>query len=415
MKVLWVTNVPFAYHNEMLGRSGGAVSGGSWLYAAYDAVKEDMNIELHVVTACPVQKYIKQKFGNSVFHIFPGGNMKTYNPYLKRNRDLCEQFKLDINPDIILIWGTESKLAYLMSEVFHSKPIAVYIQGVIQSIFRHYYDGVPSCVRRSTIRDFVDLFNRKEQYKGYKEQIKLEEKILRNAKAAIVENDWCEDQCKMINPNLRFFRNNLPIRTDYFKYGWQLENMKRHSIFVNAGGYPIKGHHILFQALAIVKKIYPDVQVRIPGDNYLKTYSSAKYRTGYFHWLWQIVKENQLLNNIQFVGILTPDEMAKNIQCCNVYVMPSVCENHSASLIEAMIVGAPCVSSLVGGVGTLIEHNINGIIYNSMDYMSLAGNIVRVFSDDKFAISLSNNAKKIASTRQGDFGSEMNYIYKMVK
>ncbi len=411
MKILWVTNVPFAHHNEMLGRSNGAVSGGSWLYAAYDAVKDNANIELHVVTSYFVKTYKKQQYGNSYFHILPGGNIKSYNPESYTNRLLCEQFKKIISPDLVVIWGTESKLGYLMSEVFRDKPIVVYMQGVIQSIYQRYYDGVPASCRYKTLRDFIDLFNKQEQYKNFKAQTKLECGILLNAKAAIVENDWCEDQCKMINLNLLFYRNNLPIRKDYFKYDWRLENIERHTIFVNAGGYPIKGHHILFQALAIVKKIYPDVKVRIPGANYISMYNSIKYKTGYFKWLMQIINKNNLLDNIEFVGILAPIEMAESIQRCNVYVMPSICENHSSSLIEAMIVGAPCVSSLVGGVGTLIDNKKNGIIYDSVDYVALAGNIVRVFSDDKLASNLSDNAKMIRPYRDGDFGKEMNQIY----
>lgn len=411
MRILWVTNVPFAYHNEMLGRPNGAVGGGSWLYAAYDAVRKNTSIELHVVTSCPVERHMKQQFENSWFHILPGGNMKTYDHTSSRNRQMCEQLRAEISPDIVVIWGTESKLAYLISEVFRSMPILVYMQGVIQSIYQRYYDGVPFLCRYRTLRDIVNLFDKHAQYQNFRAQTKLEQKILHNAKAVIVENDWCEDMCKMINPDLVFFRNKLPIRADYFNYDWNIDNIERHTIFANAGGYSIKGHHILYQALVIVKKIYPDVKVYIPGNNYLKAYGDFKHRTGYFRWLQQIVDRHQLAENIEFTGVLTPAQMARYIQRCNVYVMPSVCENHSASLIEALIVGAPSVASLVGGVGTLIENKKNGIIYNSVDYMSLAGNIVRIFSDERLALTLSDNARKIRSLRQGNFGREMDLIY----
>ncbi len=411
MKILWVTNIPFAHHNEMLGRPTGAVSGGSWLYAAYDAVKEDSNIELHVVTSSSVDCHMMKQFKNCYFHILPGGNIKSFNPTSSTNHLLCKELKNKISPDVVVIWGTESKLAYLISEIFREQPIVVYMQGVINSIYQHYYDGVPHAYIYKTVRDVIDIFNKSAQYKNFKSQTELERKILLNAKAAIIENDWCEDQCKMINTNLICFRNNLPIRAEYFNYEWRLNTIERHTIFTNAGGYPIKGHHILLQALSLVKKIYPDVRVFIPGDNYLKTYNTLKHRTGYFRWLQQIVDNNRLMENIRFTGTLTPNEMAMRIQKCNAYVMPSVCENHSSSLIEALIVGAPCISSLVGGVGTLIESNKNGIIYNPLDYVALAGNIVRLFSDDSLVLRLSDNAKNIRLSRQGDFGYEMNQIY----
>lgn len=43
--------------------------------------------------------------------------------------------------------------------------------------------------------------------------------------------------------------------------------------------------------------------------------------------------------------------------------------------------------------------------------MSLAGNIVRIFSDERLALTLSDNARKIRSLRQGNFGREMDLIY----
>ena len=42
---------------------------------------------------------------------------------------------------------------------------------------------------------------------------------------------------------------------------------------------------------------------------------------------------------------------------CNVFLMPSSIENSVNSLQEAMLLGMPCVSSLVGGVSSLVDKN----------------------------------------------------------
>ena len=95
--------------------------------------------------------------------------------------------------------------------------------------------------------------------------------------------------------------------------------------------------------------------------------------------------------------------------------MPSVMENHSSSLIEAMIVGAPCISSLVGGVADIVKHGENALLYNSTDAESLAGCIIRIFDDKNLANRLGDSARLICESRMQNFGSEMVDIYYKTK
>lgn len=187
--------------------------------------------------------------------------------------------------------------------------------------------------------------------------------------------------------------------------------MNPYTIFTNAGGATIKGHHILFKAIAIVKEKYPHVKVYIPGYNYLEQVHQLKKRSGYLEYLYKIYKENKLYENIEFTGLLTAKEMTSHIASCNVYVMPSLVENHSSSLIEAMIVGAPCVSSLVGGTANLIRYGENGYLYNSLEPVSLSGCIIQLFDDAKLAKSISNSVIKIREERKQEFGEAMLDIY----
>ena len=89
------------------------------------------------------------------------------------------------------------------------------------------------------------------------------------------------------------FRNNLPIRDVYRSMQWSLGSVERYSIFTNAGGYPIKGHHILFQALGYVKEIYPDFKCYIPGEK-LSSFDGIKRRTGYAKMLNDLIRKYNL-------------------------------------------------------------------------------------------------------------------------
>lgn len=413
MKVLWITNILFAYHNDMIGIMN-RVTGGSWLYAAYDGSLSDSNLELHIITSSNVSEVMKSSKDGNSFYIIPGGGARIMDINSAKNLKNVESLIASIKPDVAVLWGTESHLAYLFAKSLKAIPTVVYMQGVIKSIYDHYYDGMPPKYHNSTVRDIIDSINPHSSINEFKKQAALERVILESSDAVIVENDWCEDICRSINPKLRIFRNKLPIRDVFFQTKWSVEKMKPLSIFTNAGGYPIKGHHILLKALGIVKKQYPDFTCYIPGEK-LSTYNSIKRRTGYIKMLEDLIVEGDLRDNIVYTGFLSSEEMVEHLCTCNAYVMPSVMENHSSSLIEAMVVGAPCISSLVGGVADLVVHGRNAFIYNSTDAENLAGCIIRLFNNSKLAAQLGSAAELIKESRKQNFGAEMNNIYQQMK
>lgn len=412
MKVLWVTNILFSHHCEMMGISTIGV-GGSWLYAAYQGSYDIKDLQLHIVTVADVADRRVAEFDGNIFYVLPGGNMFNYDVDSIDNREEWERLYKEIKPDVVIIWGTEGRHSYLAMQVFKDVPNAIYVQGHIKSIVDHYYDGVPSKYITNTLRDYIDITNKHSRYNSYERQKKIEDQMFKLAQAVVVENDWCEDMCLTSNPNLKVFRNNLPIRKEYYDAQWQMGKVEKYSIFTNAGGYPIKGHHILLQALSIVKQQYPNFKCYIPGVT-LSVYDTYKRRTGYTKYLCKLIKDGNLTDNIVFLGNLSAEQMAQQLEKCNVYVMPSIVENHSSSLIEAMIVGAPCVSSLVGGTASLIHNNLNGFLYNSLDSVSLAGLILRLFKSFELAEKFSNNVVKIREIRASDFSKDMIKIYNLL-
>lgn len=409
-KILWVVNVLFDYHRNMMGVDTSKVTGASWLYAALEGSKRNPDIELHIVTVGKIQQAMKAEHDGNYYYILPGGGRRDYDYKSEANKkSWCELIE-ELSPDLAVIWGTECPFAYLAMTLLKGTPMAIYMQGVMDSIVTHYYEGVPHKYICNTFRDIIDRFNKASQIRSYQTQVGLEREMFRMADAVIVENDWCEDMCKSANPHLRVFRNKLPIREVFFEKQWELSNIERHTIFSNSGGYPIKGHHILFQALAIVKEKYPDVKCFLPGYT-LQTFMPFRRKTGYMKFLESLINDNGLQDNVVYTGSLTSEQMVDYLVKSHIYVMPSIMENHSSSLIEAMVAGAPCVSSLVGGTASLVQHKRNGILYNSLDYKSLAGNIIRLFEDDELASAIGHNALGMREERKQDFGAEMNAIY----
>ena len=85
--------------------------------------------------------------------------------------------------------------------------------------------------------------------------------------------------------------------------------------------------------------------------------------------------------------------MKQQFLSANVFVLPSTIENSPNSLGEGMLLGVPCVSSLSGGVATMMEHNKEGFIYQSTAPYMLAHYVNKVFSMEEKAENLGAAAK----------------------
>lgn len=412
MNILWITNGLFEHHLTMVGKDPSKVTGGAWLNAAYQSSIGTDGIQLHIVTVSDVSEMIESEHDGNHFYILPrGGNSDDYDIESSANKKAWEEIRQKAQPNIVIVWGTETRFAYLAMKIMRGIPMVIFVQGVMESIFNHYYDGIPDKYKCTTIRDIVNRLNSHSMVNSLMRQVDFEREMFQIASGVIVENDWCEDVCKSINPSLDVYRIQIPIRDVFCSERWSIDSIHRHTIFTNAGGYPIKGHHILFQALGIVKRKYPDVKCHVPGMP-LSLFQNYKRRTGYIKLLEDIIRNEGLADNIVYTGVLTSEQMVGYLSTCHAYVMPSVMENHSSSLIEAMLVGTPSIGSLVGGTADYVRHKQNAVLYNSIDAKSLAGNIIRIFEDDKYAVSLSLNALKLREERARDFGEKMLLVYR---
>ncbi|WP_321424542.1 glycosyltransferase [uncultured Bacteroides sp.] len=415
MKVLWITNGLFAHHFSLLNQEPKLSASGSWLYAAYEAAKNSADIELHIATVSNRKDMLNGKYEGVSFYILPGGSIFDYDLESQANQNYWKELAENIKPDILVSWGSEARFAYLAFKCFsNNTPKVIYVQGVMNAIVGHLDDGVPHKVLCSTLRDYVDKLNPKKKDKLFYNQTEIEKKLFKLADAAIVENDWCESQCKAMNPKIGVFYNKLPIKKDFYNCSWNIDKIDELSIFTNAGGVTYKGHHILFQALSIVKKTFPKVKLYIPGDNYLLHTKGFIHRTGYYNWLHRIYNNNSLHENIIFTGVLSSQQMAERLAKSNLYVMPSMVENHSSSLIEALIVGVPCISSMVGGAASLVHHGEDALLYNSREHETLAGYIIKLLGDKEMCKLLGKQALNIRENRRTDFGQEMFSIYKSI-
>lgn len=419
MRVLWITNIPIAEHRKMLGLP--LSQSGGWIEAAYSSIKEHDDIVLGVATTYGVDKLMTSLEGHNHFYVLPceGDRSKDISD-LPRNQVVWKSVIEEFKPEIIQLWGTEFSHGLCALKVAKDIPSVVYIQGVMKELYHHFFDGMTTFerLRSTTLRSLIKREDYWSSRKKYEKRVQIERSIIEHSKNIIVENDWCASQYRAIAPGCNVFKSLLPVNNVFKQYQWTPEAMMPHTIFTTAGTNTIKGHHILLKALAIIKKSYPDVKVYEPGENYYfeKSFRRRLMRDSYINHLLRLEKRLGLEGSVVRLGRLIPEQMAEWMQKCNVFVMPSVIENHSSTLIEAMMVGAPCVSAYVGGISDYFVDGENGFFYRSEEPEMLAYRVMELFSsiDKCSALSAAAKEKTIVARSSLDISNDFKNIYSVV-
>ena len=97
--------------------------------------------------------------------------------------------------------------------------------------------------------------------------------------------------------------------------------------------------------------------------------------------LLEIYRKKYQLNNVEFTGQMTPEELYPIVQKSRFLVIPSVWyENNPFSAIEALCMGTPVLGARIGGIPELIEEDKNGYLFTPGDVSGLRDKINLCFS-----------------------------------
>lgn len=324
------------------------------------------------------------------------------------------------HPDIVHIWGTEFKHSFIMTECLIECGMidrgVISIQGLVSVIAKHYISNLPwKVVYGFSLRDLIKRNNVYRAKKTFVERGKYEEKAIKNIKNIIGRTDLDKAYTQVINPDADYYFCNETLRESFYKATWSLDKCERYSIFVSQASYPVKGFHVLLQALPEIIKHFPETKVFVAGHDptYLNAFWKEKLRSTYYGtYLSKIIRKNNLQDRVVFTGPLNESQMQERYLKSHVFVSASSIENSPNSVGEAMLLGMPCVSSYVGGVANMLADKNEGFLFQADASYMLAYYVKALFSNDSLSESVGINARKRAQ-KTHSLASNMKQLLKI--
>jgi glycosyltransferase involved in cell wall biosynthesis len=163
---------------------------------------------------------------------------------------------------------------------------------------------------------------------------------------------------------------------------------------------PRKGFEYAIKAMADIAKQFDSCRLVIVGDGYLREELQA------------LKTKLQLGDKVKFAGAVNYDYMHYYYAMADIFVMPSLSEGHSLSILEAMAAGKPVVASAIPANAASVVSGLNGFLVPPTDSQAISSAILRLLRDNdlrrSFGLSSRDRAVKLFSwdhriTRLEDF------------
>lgn len=165
------------------------------------------------------------------------------------------------------------------------------------------------------------------------------------------------------------------------------------------GGLSVhKGAHLLLSAFR---------RLRGSARLELKIYGRTDLNPNYHAQLLQLAGDDQ---RIRFCGTFPNEQIGRIFAELDVLVVPSVWyENTPLVIYSAQEAGCPIIATNLGGMSEVVEHERNGLLFESGDIAGLAMAIERLAKDRPLLQQLAANAVKPKSIT--DYVTELQFIY----
>lgn len=212
---------------------------------------------------------------------------------------------------------------------------------------------------------------------------KLSKFIFKNAYQNVAPSGYLKHEFEKRGYTTQFIPNVLNIEEYEYK---KRDIIQPKLLWVRAYAHlynPMMAIHVLNELL----KSYPNAQLCMVGPD---------KGDGSFQETQNLVKELQLDEFVRFTGVLPKEEWHQLSKDFDIFINTTTIDNTPVSVMEAMALGLPIVSTNVGGLPYLVENNIDGILVPNNDSKEMVYQIKELLNNNLKTSLIIENARKKA-------------------
>lgn len=255
------------------------------------------------------------------------------------------------------------------------------------STVNFYYALVISQLARLCSISYIPILHGGNLPERLKTNPKLCSYIFKHSLVTIAPSNYLQVEFQQKGFKTQFIPNAIELKKYPFK---QRTVLAPNLLWVRAFD-AIYNPTMAIEVLEILKTTYPNATLCMVGAD----------KDGSLKKVIKFAKEKGLLNSIEFTGYLSKEEWIEKSKNYAIFMNTTTIDNTPVSVIEAMALGLPVVSTNVGGLPYLIQDDKTGYLVAAGDAAAMAFKIGVLLQHPKKALVISRHAREMVTAFDG--------------
>lgn len=214
-------------------------------------------------------------------------------------------------------------------------------------------------------------------------------KLLESASVVTTPSNYLLEHMHPYCSNIQLVPN--PLGLDKYKFKDIKSNLQPKLIWLRAF-HDVYNPDLAIKVIAELSSSFPDVELIMVGPD---------KGDGSLQRCQQLAVELGVQKHIQFIKGVPKTEVPHWLAKGDIFINTTNIDNTPVSVIEAMACGLCVVSTNVGGIPYLLQHEYDALLVPANDYRTMSDALCRILSDPELSRYLANNAR--AKTEQFDW------------
>lgn len=394
MRVIWFeVTEPSAYS------SGGSPICG-WQDSLERIVRTIPNIELVIAFVSENHSEVKVIDGVTYVPIFVQWSFwersfrRYWDTYVEKMLPAALRIIAKYKPDLIHVFGTEWPFGQIAAHT--DIPVVIHIMGAVVPYNNAKYPPNYSAY----VEIAHSLFSPKALYSIWEKQRygrnweQWEKRTWKLVSNYMGRTQWDKSMSRVMHPGRRYFHVEEALRSDFLsgKYHWQLPSEKKLRLISTGCSTYWKGPDMMLKVAKILTSLGVDFEWQVVGYMPKDIQKTVEHR------------EDARFEdcNVRILGLRNPDELICILCSSSLYVHTAYIENSPNSICEAQCLGLPVISTNVGGIPSLVRHDIEGVLVPANDPWQMADAIIELSNDKPRMLKYSENGRILALERHND-------------
>ena len=312
--------------------------------------------------------------------VYIGNNLDTKNP---TTLVILSVLLKEIGFKVSIYSNKKQKLARLFAMCFgvfkHKKDDYLLIDTYSTSNF--YYAAITSQLARIFNLKYIPILHGGNLPNRLKKSVFLSNLIFKNSVINIAPSNYLLENFKNYGFKTMFIPNAIKLKN----YPFKLRSVIEPKILWVRAFDKIYNPEMAIKVLFALNKIYPKASLCMVGPDKDGSLANVK----------NLAKNYGILNNIEFTGLLEKKEWIKKSNSYDVFINTTTIDNTPVSVLEAMALGLPVISTNVGGIPYLIKNDVNGFLVKNNNEIEMVNAIVNLIKNPIKSQLITKNARKL--------------------